>query len=588
MSDNSENPNQDKIDILNTVQPRGQVQNLAQDIYNYTPQGLDPSQFQAYQASVQPTTGGLPVNAYYPDIGHNIGVGNYSGSEIGSATLFAPGGGLVPLGMLDARDAAASHAALRKQKIEDDFRKQFQSPSTKHVAVQKSLSDAYNSGLQQWYKNALKKSGGDSAIAHRILQLDPNFNAWDKSMQDMAKYHDAIVEHAAQLHADEKDPNFVLSPETKKTTQDLLSGVAYQGMDPFSRDAQNIGGKYLAATANYDVDKSVNNAIDKAIPTIEQLAPTFQGRGKNEIATYLEKEYFTPDARKELAHNLYMEKYQGTGITEDQVQKNVDAKLGEKIRRKTDSYDKYFKPEKTEPDYSNVSETTARFNVDTGKGVEEAHVQSFIPLTATHEKQEISFPINKGTKDLGAAELHDKTGSFKGTVSGFGIAYVDRVTGKVSTISPEEAAIQKKNHTFNHNLEATPVALVNKKGSVAALPAAQLKQLQEPLQVSDGEGGTRSETEEETQQRVNAFIAEHNSDQEGKLNKLVPVPIEEVEGKYPKKNGQKVSADDKIKEVKQKALSINEEYKKSVRSTSKEIPSKKGSDLEALRKKYNY
>lgn len=603
------------LNVLNSVQPRGEIQTEVDGINNYIPSDMSPDEVQAYKTQFQPSTGALPLNSYYPDANHNIGVGSYSGSEIGSTTLFAPGGGLVPLGMMDARDAAIQKAAMQKQRELDDFYKQYQSPTTKHVAVQKDLSNAYNQGLQQWNQNALKKAGGDQALANRILERDNNFRAWNKSMQDTAKFHDAIVEHAAQLAKDEKDPNFVLSPETKRLTGNLMSGVQYQGIDPFSNEGRDIGAKYMAASATYDLDKSVNTAIDKAIPTIEQLPPTFQGRGKNELATFLEKEYFTPEARKDLAHNIYMEKYQGTGITEEMVQKNVDAKLGEKIKRKTDTYDKYFKPEKVEPDYSNTAETTAKFNVETGEGVKQAHIESFIPLTATHEKQEISFPINKGTKDLGDPELQGKTGSFKGTVSGFGVAYRDRTTGKISTLTPEEVAEQKADKTFNHNLEAIPIALVNKKGNVAPLPAAQLKQLQVPMQVDDAEGGTREETEQEVNERVNAAIAQHNADQESKLNKLVPVPIEEVEGKYPKKSGQKVSVDDKIKEVRQKAVTENEQaakdasayreelkkdptklkeykeklfdYRKSVEG-KKETPSKKGSEIEELRKKYNY
>jgi hypothetical protein len=553
------NSNLNMLSFLDGIQPQGQIQTDVESINNYVPADLSPDQVQAFQSQFSPSTGALPVSSYYPDVNHNIGVGSYSGSEIGSTTLFAPGGGLVPLGMLDARDAAVKHAAAQKQKSLDDFYKQYQSPTTKHVTVQKDLSEAYNSGLQQWNQNALKKAGGDQALANRMLMQDNSFRAWNKSMQDTAKFHDAIVEHAAQLAKDEKDPNFVMSPETRKLTGDLMSGVQYQGMDPFSKEGREIGAKYLAAAATYDIDKSVNTAIDKAIPTIEQLAPTFQGRGKNEIATYLEKEYFTPEARKQLAHNIYMEKYQGTGVTEEMVQKNVDAKLGEKIKRKTDTYDKYFKPEAVEPDYSTVPETNVKVNVNVSPPgtinaiPKEADIKSFIPLNAVHEKQEISFPINKATKDLGGSDLDEESGSFKGTVSGFGVAYIDRASGKISVLTDEEMAALQKAGKLNHNIQATPVALVNKKGKVSPLPAAQLKQLQEPI---------GDETEEQTQARVNAAIAKHNEEQEEGLNKLIPVPIEEIEGKYPKKKGQKISVDDKISEIKSKAQVMNEELKR--------------------------
>lgn len=371
-------PNVDALNFLNNINPVGQINTGVEDVQNYVPQDLSPDEQQAFKNQYRPVTGQLSLNAYYPDANHNIGVGNYSGSEIGSTTLFAPGGGLVPLGMLDARDAAIQHAALKKQKDIEDFKRSYQSPTTKHIAVQKNLSETYQNGLSQWNQNALRKAGGDQAMANKILEMDPNFQGWNKSMQDTANFHNAIVEHAAQLHADEKDPNFVLDPETKKATADLLSGVAYHGESPFNPKGRQIGEKYLAASALYDIDKTVNNAIDKAIPTIDQLPPEYKTRGKNEIATLLEKEYFTDDAKKELAHNIYMEKYQGTGVTEDQVLKNVNAKLGEKIKRHTQHYDKWYKPDKedkadvyTENDISKEPSSTNVYTKNVGGSTEQ-------------------------------------------------------------------------------------------------------------------------------------------------------------------------------------------------------------------------
>lgn len=454
--------------VLNNLNPTGQASTLLQDINNYTPQNLSPEQQQAFQSQYTPTTGALASNTYYPDINHNIGVGNYSGSEIGSTTLFAPGGGLVPLGLLDARDAAVQHAALKKAKDEDDFRKAYQSPTTKHVAVQKNLTDAYMNGLKQWNQNALKKSGGNQALANKMLEQDPNFQGWNKSMQDTSKYHDAIVEHAAQLHADEKDPNFVISPETRKATSDLLSGAAYQGQDPFNPQARNMESKYLGAHALYDLDKSTNTAIDKAIPNIEQLPPEYTGRGKNEIATYLEKEYFKPEQIDQMAHTVYNEKYAGTDIPYEAVKKSIESKLGEKIKRKTDTYDKYYKPDppkNDDVDYSNsVVEKSEENNTSPTGEVGSTLSEHYVPANVVDQSKKLKVAISSEDHSMNGSDINTKAGNVEGTVQGFAAKLYDKKAKRF--LNKDEAdkitkLISEGKAREEHNLEWKSAAIFN-------------------------------------------------------------------------------------------------------------------------------
>lgn len=57
----------------------------------------------------------LGVQDYYPNIGKDIAVGTYSGSRLGSATIFAAPGTLIPMGLVDARKKALAVAAQQKQ-----------------------------------------------------------------------------------------------------------------------------------------------------------------------------------------------------------------------------------------------------------------------------------------------------------------------------------------------------------------------------------------------------------------------------------------------------------------------------------------
>ena len=58
----------------------------------------------------------LGVQDYFPTIGDNIAVGTYSGRRIGSSTIYAAPGIVIPMGMLDARKEALQAAAIQKQK----------------------------------------------------------------------------------------------------------------------------------------------------------------------------------------------------------------------------------------------------------------------------------------------------------------------------------------------------------------------------------------------------------------------------------------------------------------------------------------
>lgn len=538
------------VATIGALQPANPgYQTTIDDIQNYIPQDLSPEQQQAFQQQYQPANQQLSNEAYYPGMNNHINVGNYSGSEIGSTTLFAPGSALVPLGMMDARDAAVQQAALKKAKDIEDFKKKYQSPTTKHVAVQPKLTESYFSGLKQWNQNALKKAGGNQSLANKMLESDPQFQNWNKSMQDTAKFHDAIVDHSAQLHADEKDPNFVLDPELKQQQAKLMNGLAYMDKNPFSKEGQQIGKDFLATTALYDLDKAVNTTIDKAIPNIEQLDPTYVSRGKNETATYLEKEYFTPEARKALAHNLYMEKYQGSGITEDRVQRLIDAKLQPKIQRKTDTYDKWFKPDSTgakESTYESVVPgTKTAFNINTGTeespSTKSIYAEKVYKTTATDEKKELSIPINKDMQDVQGKNIKSSTGHIKGTVSGIHLGFFDKNTNQYLT---EEQA--KKYHgeaVKNHNIVQKPVAVIN------------------VTPTTDEKGNVTGQN-------------------------TVLVDASEIKGKFknPNKKAGQQDFDDKIDELQKEAETHNE----GVKSAAKAHAAKPAVKVEDLRKKYNY
>ncbi|HHT9135886.1 MAG TPA: hypothetical protein ACFYEK_01435 [Candidatus Wunengus sp. YC60] len=365
--------------------------------------------------------------------------------------------------MMDARDAAAQRAALAKAKQIEDFNKKYQAPSTKHVAVQQEMTKQYIDQLNQWKVNALKKTNGNQALANKMLESDPTFNKWNKNWQDTKNLHDTIVNHSAELEASEKDPNFVLSPETRKAKKDMMSGLAYQEQNPFDEKGHNTSLEFLRSNANYDLDKSSNIAIEKAIPDIEQLPPEYKQRGKNEVMTLLEKEYFKPERVEEIANNLYREKYYGTDISKDQVKKRVESLLGEKIKRHVEHYDKWFKPDAaaSKPyEDNNVVSQSGENVVSRGKTVN-SYTEHFVPTNANDQKKELKFAISKDMTTADGSKIADETGYVKGSVQGIGVKPYYKKEKRFLT--DEEVKVLKDRGVYEttKDLEMKPAVIFN-------------------------------------------------------------------------------------------------------------------------------
>jgi len=98
---------------------------LSEPAIQYTPTSIDEINAQASQAkkkAPQLVIEKLGVQDYYPEIGRDIAVGNFSGSYAGSRTIFSGAGGLLPLGLYDARKRAIAAEVKRKEAIMDQIK----------------------------------------------------------------------------------------------------------------------------------------------------------------------------------------------------------------------------------------------------------------------------------------------------------------------------------------------------------------------------------------------------------------------------------------------------------------------------------
>lgn len=242
--------------ILDNIKGAASPTVNVEDIQNSPSYQLSPAEQAMFKEQVSsPSTGALGLTDYYPNINSPINVGNYSGSVIGSTSLFAPEGALVPVGMMDARDAAIQRAALQKAKEVQDFKAKLNNnaPTSKLVGINEDLTNEYFNHLDSSWKKALEDNGGNANAAAYALQNNPDFQRKTKAFHDLKANGDAIFNKIADIQ-DRQAKGEVISPELQ-----LYMQKAQEAMNPRHPEFKNLSNYILGMDAEQELSKSLNN-----------------------------------------------------------------------------------------------------------------------------------------------------------------------------------------------------------------------------------------------------------------------------------------------------------------------------------------
>jgi hypothetical protein len=98
----------------------------------------------------------LGIQDYYPNAGRDIAVGTFSGSRIGSQTIYSGAGALLPMGLYDARKRALKEAATEKKKQLDKFFDVIETAPQYSKAVNESWNNWLNDNLAKYNFDADK------------------------------------------------------------------------------------------------------------------------------------------------------------------------------------------------------------------------------------------------------------------------------------------------------------------------------------------------------------------------------------------------------------------------------------------------
>jgi hypothetical protein len=144
----------------------------------------------------------LGIQDYYPNAGRDIAVGTFSGSRIGSQTIYSGAGALLPVGLYDARKRSLVEAAKAVQKKKDEFLQVPDAPQQFNADFQQAAySELYDIGAKHgWNMNAIMK---DKEAMKRVYAIK-------NAAKDLA-YTDEIVDNIFETlnTADGKTASYV-------------------------------------------------------------------------------------------------------------------------------------------------------------------------------------------------------------------------------------------------------------------------------------------------------------------------------------------------------------------------------------------
>lgn len=257
--------------------------------------------------SPQATMEKLGVQEYYPNIGQDIGVGTYSGSRLGSATIFASQGTLIPMGLIDARKRALDSAAQEKQKAINkvlefaDAPEQFDN-EYKQYAI-KTMYDhlgKHNYNMSSFYRD--REAVGD---LYRLQSLAKDLKNTDAIVDQLyadavgkdggtGKYLPDAVGEFVRNYRSAKVENFddILSGKTK--VSEYLDGL--QGYANGTKWADDKLAEWTSDPTEVPINLKTNKPLNEAnIAEIKDaIAKVRGGNGYDQWQT-VKKKYFSLD-----------------------------------------------------------------------------------------------------------------------------------------------------------------------------------------------------------------------------------------------------------------------------------------------------
>jgi hypothetical protein len=225
----------------------------------------------------------LGIQDYYPEIGRDIAVGNFSGSYAGSRTIYSGAGGLLPLGLYDARKRAIATEIKRKEALMDQLK------DMPDIAKQykPAFAQDFYEGLQDYVSAYRDNPDG--------LASDPGFLKWMANKKSVAENFTKTDAYLKDLESKLVDPKTGEPAAWVPTGMLKIINNVKTGMVPGKIDDYFSGKKNIAKVL--DTVRALPDALNQA----DDIIKTLIEKGGVETAINLKTgKDFTEDDIKEL------------------------------------------------------------------------------------------------------------------------------------------------------------------------------------------------------------------------------------------------------------------------------------------------
>jgi hypothetical protein len=314
-----------------------------QFISTSTPDGFVPNSYENqlienYNKAYSPEQIGPQGGALYPGMGESINVGNYSGSIVGSNSIYVPTGNILPIDPILARKKAIDDAA-RKRAME--LTKPVAAP-TVPAFTDARFQEKLNNDVLGFHNNFVKQAQSRYGEMWSKMLQDPNTDLGSKYLQGMKNYENIvknvnqITDLVATTEEGLKNKTMTLSPEGKKLFNEYknLAGNFSDYDTVMNTDFETLQKRMLGVQ---DINNYLNDS--KIMTTLEAEVKgnySYNDKGgyyvnkNNEKTTY---KNIINDLTESLSKNTFDYEIENGFMTKEDIKAALDARLKDSFKQ---------------------------------------------------------------------------------------------------------------------------------------------------------------------------------------------------------------------------------------------------------------
>jgi hypothetical protein len=195
----------------------------------------------------------LGVQDYYPEIGRDIAVGTFTGSRIGSQTIYSGAGGLLPQGLYDARKRALNETAKAKTAALDKY--------YSGIDIASQFKPKFNEIVNDRMDNLLYKKHGGNVSA---FLADNESRREFSRLEAVAKNVNGYDAYASSVLKDAADDTKFIDAEQIKNAQDIKRALV-DDLDGVLTGKKDLSALFAKAQVYQNMIPQIDKVLDDVL-----------------------------------------------------------------------------------------------------------------------------------------------------------------------------------------------------------------------------------------------------------------------------------------------------------------------------------